>query len=162
VAEVNPPAQIIDEVRKASAQGRARQLEIVLKIRNGVIDIIDMAGDILVGQEFIPAPLLRSRKVSHFDEEITVLEDFNDILVEAKIENKQGKTFNLAILIKNKENLQVRSDLRVCLIKDDLELESYVTDSGRAVFENIPPSRYRIDIVGQENKLAEFFLDVIS
>ncbi len=118
------------------------------------------SGDILVGQELMPAPILRSHKIKDFKDEVIILKDFRDIRVEAKIENKGTKAFNLTIRVKDKQTQKIIKDLRVTLIKDDLELESYVADTGVVTFEHVLLGKYTVKIANLENNLASILLDI--
>jgi uncharacterized protein YjbK len=51
-------------------------------------------------------------------------------------------------------------DLRVTLIKDDVELESYITDSGKVTFEHVLLGRYSVEISSVDNKIASVILDI--
>lgn len=135
-------------------------LEIFLQVKERLLEILNTTGDVLVGQELVPAPVLRSRQIKEFRDEVTILKNFEDIRVEIKIENKPGKTFNLIVLVKEKKTLKVIKDLRVTLIKDDIELESYLTDSGKVIFEHVLLGRYTVEISSVEKRLASILLDI--
>jgi hypothetical protein len=51
-------------------------------------------------------------------------------------------------------------DLRVTLIRDDTELESYLSDSGKVVFEHVLLGKYMVEISNIENKLAMIEIDI--
>jgi hypothetical protein len=135
-------------------------LEIILKLKEKALEIINTTGDILLGQELVPAAVLRSRQVRDFKDEVTILKDFKDIRVEAKIENKQGKAFALTIVVKDKQTQNIIKDLRVTLLKDDLELESYHTDTGKVSFEHVLLGKYTLEITSVSDKLAAILLDI--
>jgi hypothetical protein len=135
-------------------------LEIILKLKEKTLEVINATGDVLVGLELVPAPVLRNRSIKDFKDEVTILKNFKDIRVEVKIENKGGREFNLNILVRQKQTLETIKDLRVMLIKDDLELESYLTDSGTVIFEHVLFGKYVVEISTVENKLASILLDI--
>ena len=143
-----------------SQDAKQEILEIFLKLKEKALELLGTTGDILVGQEFMPAPVLRSRNITDFKEEITILKDFKDIRAEAKIENRKGKLFSLTIIVREKATQKVMKDLRITLIKNDIELESYLTDSGRATFEDVVLGRYTVEISSIDNKLASILLDI--
>src|SRR3989338_2361153 len=116
--------------------------ELPLELIERLLEILSTTGDVLVAGEFVPVPVLRSRKVKDFKDEVTIVKDFKDIRVEAKIENKQGRSFNLTIVARNKATQEVMKDLRVSLIKGDLEMESYLADTGRVTFEHVLLGKY--------------------
>ena len=114
----------------------------------------------LVGQELVPAPILRSRRINEFKEEVSILKDLQQIRVTAKIQNKNTKSFNLTITVRDKLSQKIHKDLRITLIKDGIELESYMIDSGSSFFENILPGEYLVEVSRLEQKIAVIDLKV--
>ena len=155
------PEELLGRLEKlwGSKEGPS-PLEIVLKLKEKLLEIINVTGDILVGQELVPAPVLRSRSIKDFKDEVTILKDINDLRVQVKIENKGERSFSLSIIVKQKDTQEVLKDIRVTLLKDDLELESYVTDSGSVTFEHVLLGKYRIEISSVQNNLASVLLDI--
>lgn len=135
-------------------------LEIILKLKEKALEVINTTGDVLVGQELVPAPVLRSRSIKDFKDEVTILKDFNNIRVEIKVENKAGQSFNLKIQVKHKVTQKIIKDLRVSLVRDDVELESCLTDSGSVTFEHVLLGRYTVEIATVDSKLASILLDI--
>jgi hypothetical protein len=156
------PEDLLERIKKLvmPEQDKASVLEIWLKLKEKALEILNTTGDVLVGQELVPAPILRSRNIRDFKDEVTILKDFKDIRVEIKIENKLGQAFSLNITVKEKATQKVTKELRVTLIRDDLELESYLTDSGRVTFEHVLLGKYTVEISRLENKLASILLDI--
>ncbi len=136
------------------------RIEIFLQIKDRVLEVINTTGDVLLGQELVPAAVLRSRKISDFRDKITVLKDFGKIRVEAKIEAKTSGAFELQVVIKEKQHQSFIKDLRVSLIKADLELESYLSDSGKVVFEHVLLGEYVVQISSLTGKVAEILIDL--
>lgn len=148
------PALLLERVRKMIGSGVKENIfEIFLRLKEKALEIIQTSGDVLVGQELIPAPVLRSRQINEFKEEVSILKDIQQIRVMAKVENKNTKSFNLTITVKDKQDQEGSKDLRITLIKDEVELESYISDSGGSVFENVPPGNYRVEVT-QETRLV--------
>lgn len=155
------PEQLLENTKKLVI-GDAEEsfFEIFLKLKDKALEIIRTTGDVLVGQELVPAPVLRSRKISEFKEEINILKDFQELRVLAKIQSKNTKNFNLAVIVKDKISQKIPKNIRISLIKDEVELESYVTDSGSGCFENIQPGNYTVEISSNEKKIALIDLKV--
>ena len=163
------PEQLVQEVKRLieeqdklaiEEQDKLAILEICLKFKEKALEILNTTGDILVGQELVPAPVLRGRKAKDFKDEVTILKDFKDIRVEVKIENKGRQAFDLTVLAKEKETQKVIKDLRVTLLREDLELESYLNDSGKVIFENVLLGKYTVEISTLESKLASVLLEI--
>jgi len=159
--EKEVPPELVDVIKNLVRQKEKLDfLEIVLQVKERILELLSTTADVLVGQELVPAPILRSRQIKEFKDQINILKDFKDIRVEAKIENKMAKAFNLTIVVKEKPSLKVIKDLRISLLKDDVELESYVAEEGKVTFENILLGKYTVEIANLENKLASILLEI--
>jgi hypothetical protein len=159
--EEEPSVELLERVRKMLAfELKPSLLEIVLKLKEKASEIISTTGDVLVGQELVPAAVLRSRSIKDFKDEVTILKDFFDIRAEIKIENMGGRAFNLSVLVKHRITQKVIKDLRVALIKDNTELESYLTDAGLVTFEHVLLGKYTVEISRVNSKLASVLLDI--
>lgn len=155
------PAPLLEKIKKlVGQQAGENSLEIFLQLKEMAMEIIQTTGDVLLGQELIPAPVLRSRKINEFKEEVNILKDLQQIRVSAKIQSKSTKSFNLTITVKDKQSFKIDKNLRVTLIKDDLELESYINDSGSSFFENILPGDYIVEVSRQGQREAVIDLKV--
>jgi hypothetical protein len=155
------PAGLLNRVKDLlEFEDKPPILEIILRLQEKALEILRATGDVLVGSELAPAPVLRSRSIKDFKDEVTILKDFKDIRVEARIENKGGKAFNLMIRIKQKQTQELIKDLRVTLLRDDLELESRLTDSGSVTFERVLLGKYTIEISTVDSKVASVLIDI--
>jgi hypothetical protein len=155
------PAQLFEKVKKMAEEGsRENLLEICLKLKEKALEIIQTTGDVLFGQELVPAPVLRSRKINEFKEEVSILKDLQQIRVMAKIQNKTTHSFNLTITVTDKQAQKADKNLRVTLIKDGVELESYLNESGSSFFENVQPGDYLVEVSRQEERVAVIDLKV--
>ncbi|MFA6129887.1 MAG: hypothetical protein WC731_02760 [Candidatus Omnitrophota bacterium] len=155
------PLVLLERVRKMiDSDVKDNILEIFLMLKEKTLEIIQTSGDVLVGQELIPAPVLRSRQINEFKEEVSILKDLKEFRVLVKVENKGDKIFNLAVTIKDKQGRQIDKTLRITLIKDGIELESYVSDTGNIFFENILPDNYKVEVSQGSRILAVINLKV--
>lgn len=157
------PGELLERVREALIlRGKTSLLEIFLRLKENALEIISVTGDILLGQELVPAALLRSRQIKDFKDEVTILKDFKDIRLEVRVENKKEKYFNVSIKAKQKQSLRPFKELRITLIKEGVELESYFSDFGAVVFEHVLLGRYNLEVTGASGKLASVLLDIKS
>ena len=166
------PPGLLDKVKRIiSIDVKESLFEIFIKLKDKALEIIQTSGDVLVGQELVPAPVLRSRQINEFKEEVNILKDLREIRVMAKIQNKNTKSFDLTITVKDKwprghglvpngQSHKADKDLRVTLVKDKVELESRITDSGSSLFENIPPGDYTVEVTQEDRKVAVIDLKV--
>ncbi len=155
------PKELIEHAKNLTvSQDSLSIIEIFLKLKETALEILSTTGDVLVGQEFVPAPVLRSRQIKEFKDEVTILKDFKDIRVEVKIENKRGQAFDLIIFVKDKQTHRIIKDLRVTLLKDDLELESYLSTTDKVIFEHVLAGKYIVEISNIEDKIASILLDI--
>lgn len=156
------PEELLSRVKElGAAQSDAISvLEIILRLKEKVLEVINTTGDVLVGQELVPAPVLRSRAIRNFKDEINILKNFQDIRVEVKIEQRGRGIFGLTVVIKDKLSQKVVKDLRVTLIRDGVELESYIGDSGKVIFEHVLLGKYTVEICAVDSRLASILLEV--
>jgi len=155
------PGGLLERVKGlAGSIGRPLVLEIILKAKEKLLEMLETNGDILVGQELMPASILRSRQIKEFKDRVTILKDFQNVRIEVGIESKEAPGVNLTVMAKEKQTNKLIQDLRVTLIKDGLELESYLSDSGSVTFEQVLPGRYSIEITVSQDKLATVKLDI--
>ncbi len=155
------PAPLLEKIKKLVVEDSKENLfEIFLKLKNKVLEIIQTSGDVLVGQELVPAPVLRSRQINEFKEEVSILKDLREIRVLAKIQNKNTKSFNLTVTVKDKVSQKIHKNLRITLIRDGVELESYMADSGSSSFENILPGDYTVEVSRLGQKIVVIDLKV--
>jgi len=155
------PKELLERVKNlVVSEDKLSVVEIVIMLKEKALEILGTTGDVLVGQEFVPVPVLRSRQIKEFKDEVTILKDFKDIRVEVKIENKQAQAFDLIVFVKDKQTHRVIKDLRVTLLKDDLELESYLTTCDKVIFEHALAGKYIVEISNLENKIASILLDI--
>lgn len=159
--EKDVPVELLERTKKmVSEMLKSYILEIILKLKEKTWEIINTTGDVLLGQELVPAAVLRSRQIKVFKDKVNILKDFKDILIEVKIESKDNQTFNLTIIVKAKQTQDIIKDIRITLLRDDLELESYLSDSGKVTFEHVLLGRYTVDISNLKDRLASVILDI--
>ncbi|MCX5710215.1 MAG: zf-HC2 domain-containing protein [Candidatus Omnitrophica bacterium] len=159
--DLSVPEELLESVRGLVVpEDKSSFFEVVLRLKDDLLELINTSGDVLVGQEFLPAPVLRSRSIKDFKDEVRILKDIKDFRVEIKIEAKSGKAFNLAVVVKEKRTQKVLKDLRISLLKAGTELESYISGAGTVVFEHVSLGEYRIDISKVEEKVASVAINI--
>lgn len=161
--QVELPQEVLTYIKELLPARQNRSLlEIILRFKDKAIEILRTSGDVLLGQEVVAASLLRARKLNDFQDEVIIFKDFEELRVEIRIENKSRGSFDLNISVKDKQSQDAIKDLRITLIRDDLELESYLSGTGAVTFEHILLGRYKVEISSIESKLATVLLDIKS
>jgi len=159
--EQDVPEELLSRVRNLiNLENKDTLLEIILRVKERLFEVIHTTGDIIVGQELVPAPVLRSRAIKDFKDEITVLKDFADMRVEAKLENKGAGVFDIKICVKDRLTQKSLSDVRISLCREDVELESFLAATGMVTFEHVALGTYRIEIATVDQKSATVRLDI--
>jgi hypothetical protein len=135
-------------------------LEICLRLKDKALELMSSSGDVLAGQELVPAPVLRSRQKSEFPDSVTVLKDFKEVRVEARVDRCAASSVNLSVTARCVRSQSCLKEARVTLIKDSLELESYLAQAGTVCFEHLIAGTYCVDISSSRQKLALIVLDL--
>jgi len=82
---IDVPAHALDKAKAmVSDSGLLQPMDIALRLVDFGLEVIKVSGDILFGQEFIPAAVLRSRNITQFKDEIVAVKDFPDARLEVK------------------------------------------------------------------------------
>ena len=89
-----------------------------------------------------------------------ILKDFGEIRVEVKITHKRPEAFQVSVLAREKQTQEVIKDLRVSLLKGEVELESYLSSTSAVNFEHVLLGKYHIEIADVDKKLAAVVLDI--
>ncbi|MCX7661787.1 MAG: hypothetical protein N2Z79_03785 [Candidatus Omnitrophica bacterium] len=158
--EMHVSSALIEKIKEIIDAQTENFIEIILKLKGKVLELIYTQADVLLRNELLPAPVLRSKNIKDFDSEIYFLRDFAELRIEIKIEARPQNLFDLSLIVKDKKTNQIIKDLRVSLFKDQLEIESYITSTGKISFENLKPATYKIEISSIESKFATIFLEV--
>lgn len=156
-----PPAAVIRYAKGLVSGSEAPgMLDVLIRIKQHALELLRTTGDVIVGQEVVSPSLLRSRSLKDFKDEVVILKDFGDIRLELKIEHRGPRAFDLGIRITEKQTLRAIRDVRVTLVREALELESRIVDSGTVTFEHVVFGRYTVEVARPEKKLASVSLDI--
>lgn len=136
-------------------------IEITLSVKERLLEIINTTGDIVLDNEIIPLPVLRSRQIKKILEEVTIIKEFQNIRISGRIEKREKGKVKVGISLCDKNTSEPLKDLRIGLFKDDIELESYVIDSGCSSFDNLSFGKYTLKIFRGEEELGVIKLEVI-
>jgi hypothetical protein len=156
------PSEIIEKVKSLVPQNiQAHILELTLKIREKFLEILSTTGDIILGNEIIPLPVLRSRQIKDFGDELILVKEIGNIRINLNIEKREKELVKIIFTLTDKKTSLPLSDLRVVLLKDDTELESYVVESGQASFDKLGLGRFIFQILRGEEILGMIKLELV-
>ena len=159
--EQDVPEELLSRVRNLiNLENKDTLLEIILRVKEKIFEVLHTTGDIIVGQELVPAAVLRSRNIRDFKDEVRILKDFPDMRVEVRLENKGADVFDAQICVKDRLTQRPLKDARITLCREDVELESFLAGSGLVTFEHVTLGVYRIEITTTEQKSAAVRLDI--
>jgi len=149
------PGILLEKVKRLVIdESRDGIFEIFLKLKEKAVEIIQTSGDVLVGQELVPAPVLRSRRIKDFREEVVILKDLQSIRVEARLKNNNARSFDLTVAARDKQSQKLVRNLRVTLLKAGIELESYASEGACVIFRDILPGVYTAEMTRAGEKIA--------
>ncbi len=135
--------------------------EIILALKEKALQILSTSGDVIVDNEIIPLPvLLRSRQISEFTEEINLIKELENIKIAINIQKRDKDKIRIKLELADKVSRQPLSGLRLALLKEGQEIESYEVTSGKAVFDKLSFGRYEIQILRREEKLGAISVEI--
>ncbi len=159
--DMDVPQDLLEAAKAmVKRQPQSTILDLVLKLKTAGFEILSTTGDVLLGQELIPAAVLRSRNIQEFKDEVVVLKDVKDCRIEIRAQCRQAGVFGMSISAADKKTQKPLKDIRITLSKDEVELESKVSDSGKVAFEHIEPGKYSIEIAGPKENIGVISVDV--
>jgi len=135
-------------------------VKIILAFKDKAIDLIKTSGDVLYGQEFAPLPVLRSRNIKDFGQEVIIVEDIGNIKAEIEIENKANYIARITVKLTDINTGKPSEGLRVSLIRQEQEIESYIAEAGQAVFDSVLADNYSLEISSPELIIGKIILEI--
>ena len=163
VEELGPvPDYLVESAKDLLAERRGvKFLDIAVTVVGEFVQGLKTTGDILsgVGQDLQYAGAMRSDKDEKVSR-IAVRKVIEDVCVEVDISRASGELSNVVLKVTDNVRKTPRIDLRVTLIRDDIELESYVTEGGTRSFENVHPGKYVLQISDMKRILGIVSLEI--
>lgn len=155
------PELMIEKVKALLGEGGATNvIEIILALKGKALQIIKTSCDIILENEIMPLPILRSRSISELFEEIILIKELENIKITIEFHKREEDKVRLMLRFIDKIGNKNVTDLRVALFKDNKELESYDAASAEVIFEKVSFGRYSVQISRKENKLGVINLEI--
>jgi len=140
------PQYLIEKVKGLIKKEIPLWLEVVIALKEKGLSIIKSTADILLGNEILPLPVLRSRNIELIEKPLSLIKDFGDIRIQIEINKTEKTKIKLTVFLLDKKSLKPLEDLRIGLFKQNREIESYSLQKGNAVFENLEFGEYEIKV----------------
>lgn len=134
--------------------------EVVLAVKEKMLQILSTTGDVIVHNEILPLPVLRARHIEHFADGVKLIKEFQNIRINVDVHKRASSRVKIRIALADKRTLHPLRDLRLVLMKGDYELESYESESGHAVFDKVPVGKYSICILYKGKEIGVVNLEV--
>ena len=154
------PAFLLDKAKDMLEGHSFNLLEIVLSVKEKFIELISANGDVILGNEIIPMPVLRSRQIKELKEEFKVVKEFKDIRINVSIEKKDKPGVKIITLVSNKYTSVPIENLRISISKGEIELESHTAESGKAIFDNVSFGSYSLFIFQNSKSLGLIKIEI--
>lgn len=140
------PSYVTDRAKKLVAERlRGGVLDLVVDFSDQMFEALRTTGEILLGPKRQPVLSLRDGSVN-VSKVLFVKKVFDNIRVEAELVRLENDLINVILTFKDDKVETPIIDLRATLIENDIEIESHITQNGKAAFENMKQGKYRIDI----------------
>jgi hypothetical protein len=127
----------------AADSRRGKAFEIIAEIKEKVCTLLHTSGKVVIGARPKPCAVRSIHKDARADE-LIIERDYKEVVVTVIIECPEEGAFNCAVWVKDKSRGACLKNLRVCLYKNNKEVESYAAVKGRALFEHIPLGTYSV------------------
>lgn len=134
--------------------------EVILALKEKALQILSTTGDVIVGNEIMPLAVYRRRPTPELTEEINLIKELENIKITINIRKIDKDKVRLSLVLADKASLRPLSDLRLALLKEGSELESYEAASGSAAFDNVGFGHYDIEISQRGRKLSVIHLEI--
>ena len=106
-------------------------------------------------------PVLSRGSKTELTKSTVIRKGFGVFDIQMEISVKKKSVCCIVIFIKDLKKQSPMNDVRITLIKDNIELESYVTSQGRAVFEDIRDGYCLLEITAPDKPVARITLQLI-
>jgi hypothetical protein len=163
VPEMPLPQELIERAKDLVMRQEKAQsgfMEIILGLREKTVDLVKASGDILFGQEVAPLSVLRGRNVKDFGQEVVIVKHLGEIKVEAGLENRANYTARVTVKLSEIKTSKPVEGLRITLIRAGQDIESYIAEAGKAVFDNVSVGSYVIEISTPESIIGKIMLEI--
>ena len=159
---IQTPRHLINRAKNLVEGGLSYSpLEIILRFKEDLCEIIRTTGDILQTAGLTPIPAVVRGAVGDERVSITKISKVFDVAsIEVNIEKINVSSFLIKVVASDVPSKKPLNDLRVSLFKEKRELESLLTQKGIVSFKDLTFNRYAIKIFKAQAVVGEILIDL--
>ena len=144
--EHSVPEYLLKKAKDIIDTAAPHLLEIKIVIKKKFLELVSTNGDVILDNQILPLPVLRSRQIEDSREEVEIVKEFKDSIININIEKKDNSRVKLIIKIYDKNTSLPVEGFRISLFKKEVELESYLVDSGKVIFDKVDLGIYDLQV----------------
>ena len=133
--------------------------DIVVDFARGVARSIKSAGEMAITAP-VPAEAFRGGQQVISESLVAFKKDIPPFLAEIEVEKIVENRGEITVSVSEKETGKPAKGMRVSLFDPERELESYMLDQGRAIFENVKMGKYMLDLTQKGKKIGKISLNM--
>ncbi|MEI7752731.1 MAG: zf-HC2 domain-containing protein, partial [Candidatus Omnitrophota bacterium] len=159
---IQTPRHLINRAKNlVEGEPSFNPLEIILRFKEELCEIIRTTGDILQTAGLTPIPAAVRGAVGDERVSITKISKVFDVAsIEVNIEKINVSSFLIKVVASDVTSKKPLNDLRVSLFKEKRELESLLTQKGIVSFKDLTFNRYAIKIFKTQAVVGEILIDL--
>jgi hypothetical protein len=156
--KVKVPLRSLNRVMRLDP-AREGAWEVMVSFARDVVQSIKTGGDVSVTSP-VPAEAFRGGPQVISESLVAFKKEFPPFFAEIEVEKVKDDKGEITVSVSEKETGQPARGLRVSLFDPKKELESYVLDHGRAVFENIKFGKYLLHLTKKGKEIGKISLNM--
>jgi len=162
--ELLPPSYLMEKAKSLVEDKNdiPLWLEAVIMLKENAFSVIKSSADILLGNEILPLPILRTRKIEEIHQPVSLIKDIKNIRIRIEISRLEMMKIKMVIFIQDKTTLQPLTGMRLSLFKEGVELESHFLKEGKVIFDELKPASYEIEVSQNLLNVGRIKLDLPS
>lgn len=155
------PDRVTTEAKKlVDEKYGVKLLNLVASFTEKAFEVVRTTGEVISGHHLQPAFALRDNSGTNIAKTFTIRKVFDNTRVEMEITRETGDSNTIILRVRDNQVEIPTNDLRATLIQDETELESYITQNGKAIFESVKSGRYLIELSQVSHVLGAITLEL--
>jgi len=136
-------------------------LELVVNFAENFFEGLRSTGEVIIGTKLQPAYAMRGEEKEKA-KTLIVSKNFNNIRIEIELTREMNDKNTIIFKAKDNQTELASEDLRATILEEETELESHITQNGKAIFEGVKPGKYKIEISNPDEILGMISLQLFK